>query len=235
MEQIISFWQHPEGNKVRVLYLSPVSWDNTLMADIDLNNESIAQVTGHEENRHQIAKFNLEMQSDANGYRKLGQTRNDLAILHEAWNVIEKSCNEYDPLRIHVTAVLQYHYIYTDASHLPLGEIRKQMNEVYISLCNGQGKDAFFCGTTADLDIQMEWHRLHDYEPTDNLVYAWICPHVRIGEILEQWAQEEGYNTTVNRNMDYEKKRNAVIVYLFKKSKLERNNETIQTIIPNQN
>lgn len=93
------------------------------------------------------------------------------------------------------------------------------MNEVYISLCNGQGKSIFFCGTTNDLDIQMEWHRLHDYEPMDNQVHAWICSHAKIAEILKQWAQEEGYDTVVNGNVDCGKKRNAVIVYLFRKSK----------------
>ena len=201
MEKTISFWQHSDGNKVRVLYLSPVSWDNTLMADIDLNGESITQVAGYEENRHQIAKFNLEIYSDANIYRKLGHTGNDLAILHEAWNIIEKSGNRYRSLHIHVRAALQCRYIYTDASYLPLDEIRKQ------------------CGTTNDLDIQMEWHRLHDYEPMDNQVHAWICSHVKIAEMLKQWAQEEGYDTVVNGNVDCGKKRNAVIVYLFRKSK----------------
>ena len=200
MEKTISFWQHSDGNKVRVLYLSPVSWDNTLMADIDLNGESITQVAGYEENRHQIAKFNLEIYSDANIYRKLGHTGNDLAILHEAWNIIEKSGNRYRSLHIHVRAALQCRYIYTDASYLPLDEIRK-------------------CGTTNDLDIQMEWHRLHDYEPMDNQVHAWICSHVKIAEMLKQWAQEEGYDTVVNGNVDCGKKRNAVIVYLFRKSK----------------
>ena len=190
MEKTISFWQHSDGNKVRVLYLSPVSWDNTLMADIDLNGESITQVAGYEENRHQIAKFNLEIYSDANIYRKLGHTGNDLAILHEAWNIIEKSGNRYRSLHIHVRAALQCRYIYT-----------------------------VFCGTTNDLDIQMEWHRLHDYEPMDNQVHAWICSHVKIAEMLKQWAQEEGYDTVVNGNVDCGKKRNAVIVYLFRKSK----------------
>ena len=201
MEKTISFWQHPDGSKVRILYLSPISWDNTLMADIDLNDESITQVIGYEENRHQIAKFNLEIYSDANIYRKFGHTGNDLAILHEACNIIEKSGNRYRSLQIHVRAALQYRYIYTDA-----------------------------CGTTNDLDIQMEWHRLHDYEPMDNQVHAWICSHTKIAEILKQWAQEEGYDTAVNRNVDYEKKRNAVIVYIFKKSRPERNNEPFKRL-----
>ena len=47
-----SFWQHPDGCKVRVLHLFPISWDNTFLADIDLNDESITQVVGHEENCH---------------------------------------------------------------------------------------------------------------------------------------------------------------------------------------
>lgn len=47
-----SFWQHPDGGKVRGLYLSLILWDNTFLADIDLNDESITQVVGHEENCH---------------------------------------------------------------------------------------------------------------------------------------------------------------------------------------
>lgn len=218
MENTISFWQHPDGNKVRILYLSPVSWDNTLMADIDLNNESISQVIGQEEHRHQIAKFSLEINSDTNRYRKLGHTGNDLAILSEAWGIIEKSGNRYNLLRIHVRAALQCHYIYTDASYLALDEIRKQMNEVYTSLCDGQGKDAFFCGTTNDLEAKLEWHRLHDYEPKDNHAHAWICSHVKIAEILEQWAHEEGYDTAENETVVNEKPKNAVLLYLFKKN-----------------
>ena len=217
MEKTISFWQHPDGNKVRVLYLSPVSWDNTLMADIDLNNESISQVIGQEEHRHQIAKFSLEINSNTNRYRKLGHTGNDLAILHETWGIIEKSGNRYRLLRIHVRAALQCHYIYTDASYLPLDEIRKQMNEVYTSLCDGQGKDAFFCGTTNDLDIKLERHRQLDFKPMENLVHAWICAHEKIAEMLEQWAQEEGYDTASNEAVGNEKPRNAVLLYLFKK------------------
>lgn len=200
------------------MYLSPVSWDNTLMADIDLNNESISQVIGQEEHRHQIAKFSLEINSNTNRYRKLGHTGNDLAVLHETWGIIEKSGNRYRLLRIHVRAALQCHYIYTDASYLPLDEIRKQMNEVYTSLCDGQGKDAFFCGTTNDLDAKLEWHRLHDYEPKDNHAHAWICSHVKIAEILEQWAHEEGYDTAENETVVNDKPKNAVLLYLFKKN-----------------
>lgn len=61
------------------------------------------------------------------------------------------------------------------------------------------------CGKTNCLDIQMEWHRLHDFDPERNLVYAWICSNVCIAEMLEQLAQEEGYDTVVNRNVNYEK------------------------------
>lgn len=60
MEKTISFWQHPDGNKVRILYLSPVSWDNTLMADIDLNDESITQVVGYEENLTRLPNSTLK-------------------------------------------------------------------------------------------------------------------------------------------------------------------------------
>lgn len=221
MENTISFWQHPGGNKVRVLYLSPVSWDNTLMADIDLSNESISQVVGNQENRHRIAKFNLEIHSDTNIYRQLSPLGNDLVILQEAWGIIEKSCNQYRSLRIHVNAALQCHYIYTDASYLSLDEIRKQMNEVYTSLCNGQRKDAFLCGTANDLDIKLEWHRLHDYEPMDNIVHAWICPHAGNAEMLKRWAQEEGYDIAVNGTVGNERLRNEVIVYMFKKYETE--------------
>ena len=98
MEKTISFWQYPAGSKIRVLYLFSVSWDNTFMADIDLNDESITQVIGHGENRHQIAKFNLEIHSGANKYRKLELTGNGFATLHETWNIIKKSGNQYQPI-----------------------------------------------------------------------------------------------------------------------------------------
>lgn len=39
-----SFWQHPDGCKVRVLHLFPISWDNTFLADIKLNDESVTQI-----------------------------------------------------------------------------------------------------------------------------------------------------------------------------------------------
>lgn len=220
IKKTTSIWQAPNGYIVRVLYNSPISWEKTLLADIDLNNEEISLFPGNEENNKQlIARFNIENGGNDCKYRELSYTGNDLTIINEARKVIEKSGAPYRLLKIHVDAVLKYSYLLTDASCSGLDEIQKQMNDICISEANGK-KGAFFCGTTDDLDIKIERHRMHDFEIADERVFAWECANVQTASSLKQWASEEGYDIKENvlPKSDEDPKR-AAIVYLLKKGK----------------
>lgn len=217
-----SFWLHPDGNIVRILYNSPVSWENTMMADIDFKTEDVKSFFSHEANRHQIAKFNLEIDGDCGSYRKLSLIGNDLTLIKEAKGVIEKQGNECRLLKIHIDASLEYDYIYTNASYWQLDEIRKQITDVYLSEADGIPKNAFFCGTTDDIDIKMEWHRMHDFEIADDKVFAWGCATVQNATIVKRWAVEEGYDTQGDVIPAIEKPQRAAIVYLLKKGKMNK-------------
>lgn len=214
-----SFWQCPNGHTVRVLYNSPTSWNNTMIADINLGTSEVDLILGNDpEKRHLISKFNLEIADRECSYRKLSLTGNDHFIIKEALDVLEKLGNEYRLLKIHAKAALDCRYHYTDASYLPLDEVRRQIEETYDAETYGLPKSAFYCGTTSDLDIKMEWHRHHDFEIAEDIVHAWVCATIQNAEKVKQWAGQEGFDTTESRTSPYEDIRRAAIVYLLKKA-----------------
>lgn len=213
-----SFWQHANGRTVRMCYLSPVSWEHTMMADIDLHSGDIKEIFSRDENnRLLIAKFNLDVLSGDSTFRRLSLTGNDLSNICEARNIIEKHGNQYAKLQAHVTAILDYDYRYRDASYLLKGEIKKEILATFEAEVNHDAKQAFYCGTTSDLDLKMEYHRQNDFDIAGNRVYAWICASVPTADNIRKWASEEGFDTRCNK-MYYLDNRNTTIVYLLKKN-----------------
>jgi hypothetical protein len=214
-----SFWSHPDGHTVRVLYSAPVCWENTLMADIDLATLKVEVLYGSQvEDRHKIAKFTIEISTGGNSYRKLSRIGNDAQTLSEVLDVLEGFGNEYRLLKIHAKAALDCRYHYADASYLALDEVRRQIEEIYDAEAYGLPKSAFYCGTTSDLDIKMEWHRHHDFEIAEDIVHAWVCATIQNAEKVKQWAGQEGFDTTESKAPPYEEIRRAAIVYLLKKA-----------------
>ena len=219
MDYPTSFWLHSNGRIVRVLYNSPTSWNKTMIADINLGTSEVDLILGNDpEKRHLISKFNLEIADRECSYRKLSFKGNDHFIIKEALDVLERIGNEYRVLKIHVWAALECQYSYINASYLPLEEVRRQIEEAYDAEACGLPKSAFYCGTTSDLDIKMEWHRHHDFEIADDIVHAWICATIQNAEKVKQWAGQEGFDTTESRTSPYEDIRRAAIVYLLKKA-----------------
>lgn len=215
---LTTFWSHPDGNTVRVLYISPTSWGNTLLADIDLVSGKVDLALGsHVEYRHKIAKFTIDISNNGDGYRKLSLVGCDRTLIGEARDILERCGNEYRLLKIHVKAALDYHYHYIDASYLPLVKVRRQINEVYTAENGGQPEGAFHCGVTDDLDIRMERHRTHDCGIVGNKAYAWVCPTVQYAETVRQWAEQNGFRTDNDKAINPEETRNSTIVYLFKR------------------
>ena len=125
----ITFWTSYTSETVRMLYLSPVSWNNTMMVDVNLNTEAVTLVSGTSENKYQIAKFCLEVETGSNGYRKLSLTGNDLTLIQEAKSMIEKYGNRYRVFKVYMDAAFK-DYTYADASYLTISDIRKQMLDV---------------------------------------------------------------------------------------------------------
>lgn len=219
MIHLTSFWQQPDGYTVRVLYNSPISWSNTMMADINLQTKEVDLMLGNnQEQKHLISKFNLEIIDKECGYRKLSLTGNDRFLIKEALDVLERLGNKYYLLKIHVKAALEYQYRYSDASNLPLDKVQRQIEETYNAETYKLPKSVFYCGTTSDLDIRMEWHRHHDFEIADNIVHAWECATAQNAEKVKQWAEQEGFDTTETKESLCEDGRNATIVYLLKKA-----------------
>lgn len=210
----ITFWTSFASDTIRMLYLSPISWKSTLMADVNLNTETVKLISGTSENKHQIAKFCLEVETENSSYRKLSFTGNDLFLIQEAKNVIEKYGSLYRVLKIYMDAAFK-DYTYADASYLTISDIRKQMLDV---VERAGEKGAFYCNTTDNLELKAEWHRAHDFEVEDDRVYAWKCANVRIAAGLKQWAEEIGFDTRVYSISPFENDKDASILYLLKKS-----------------
>lgn len=221
MKEVLSFWLAPDGDTVRVLYHSPASWEKTLMADIDLKEENVRQVSGNGENRYLISKFNLAIEDFHNPYRRLAYAGNDAAVINRAREVLENGGASCRLLKIHVKAALDYDYVYTDALHKSLDKIREEMNAVYRTESGGEGSEKdFFCGTTDDIDVKMEWHRIHDFDIAGNKVYAWVCAHTSHTERLKQWAAEVGYDITGEAApAAIENPQKTTVIYLLKKGK----------------
>lgn len=210
----ITFWMSPIFNAVRMLYISPISWKSTLMADVNLNTETVTLISGTSANKHQIAKFCLEVEVGSNGYRKLSFTGNDLFLIQETKSVIDKCDNRYRVLKVYMDAAFK-DYSYTDASYLTISDIRKQMLDVTA----GAGeKSEFYCNTTDNLEMKAEWHRVHDFAIANDKIYAWKCANVRIAASLRQWAEEAGFDTCVYSTSPFENEKDASILYLLKKT-----------------
>lgn len=219
MTHPFSFWLHPNARIVRMLYNSPTAWSNTMIADINLETSKVDLTFGSDpEKRHLISKFNLEIADKECSYRKLSLMCNDFFIIKEALDVVERLGNEYHLLKVHAKAALDCRYHYIDASYLPLNEVRRQIEEAYDAEAYGLPKDAFYCGTTSDLDIKMEWHRHHDFEIAEDIVHAWVCATIQNAEKIKQWAGQEGFDTTESKASPCEEVHRSTIVYLFRKA-----------------
>lgn len=112
----MTFWSDMQNsNIVYILYLSNTSWDETMMADIDLFNERVNLVMGKVyENRKIISEFQLRtMEPSSESLRELSLTGCDLSIINRIICVIQKmieenneNADEYRNLKNHVEAKL---------------------------------------------------------------------------------------------------------------------------------
>ena len=216
-----TFWMTNDG-LIRILYLSPTCWENTLMADICKNTATVTLYNGKEQaNRGIIAAFSSNPNPE--GFRLMQTIGPDLTIIQETIDFIKKKQFKfgYAELLTHIEATLCFNYQYIQANSFTHEEIKRLIDQCFFKdFPDAENKKSLYCGITNDLDIRMQQHRENDFEIKGDKVYAWVCANATAANEVKQLASRE-YDTGSTNNSDNknEEKKNSVLVYLLWKGK----------------
>lgn len=218
MNQNIKFYS--KDSTVWVVYPSLVSWDYTIMLEINLITETIKSCNGKDfDVRKEILRvINLE-----DGIRELSGKGADVSLIKHAFEIIDKFGNTdksfYDVMDM--KKHLQSNNVLIDAT-IDREKGRPLSVDEIIEIIKENRFTHFFCpinqcyaGVTGDLDIRMYQHAHGDKNIPDSFGIGVLCPHMEMAVKVEAALHELGYKGgTENEGNGARDK--SCIVYIYK-------------------
>lgn len=229
LDNPISYWlDNKDTNVVYVLYMSFTTWDKTMLAKINLLEESLHVYCGdNEEDKGIISSFMEEAyNSESSTYSQIGNGYNDTQIQKHAHDIIV-NVNRKDPQEVNIKQLFlhiesdKYQYVYTDVKVLSAEEIVELIEQNMLQyFVYGDMKKSFYCGITNDVDTRMEQHRANDFSIVDERVCAYVCANVDVAKQVEGLLGEHGYDIGGRNAAGNGVTDTSYIVYFLKKGQI---------------
>lgn len=212
---------YSKDSSVWILYSSPVHWDYTIMAQVDLSNDKIILYKGDNAgDRHVISQF---IYSDKKP-RELEQTGCDLGLIQSSLDVLcnvseeDKGYYKALELRKHIPSenILFDARINSELERsLAKDEIVSMLDMYRGTYLDFASKDRCYAGITGDLNIRMYQHQ-HDnnYKP-GSIGIGILCCTRNMAIAVEQELHTLGYQGKTD-NPGNGAGDNSCIVYIYR-------------------
>ena len=179
-----TFLSSDTDSHVRIIHISYTSWDNCIVADIDLVTNDVLIFSDND--KRAIVSLFTGHNCQITGYKELEPIGCNLEIIGHCEDVIKGVLNQAEDdksyglynLLLHIQSV-RYNYEYFKAYEISdVQLIIKKINQLYSMHFEGitnHNRKNCYCGITNNLDRRMEEHREKDFAIYQNKVYAIVC------------------------------------------------------------
>ncbi|EEC95403.1 hypothetical protein PRABACTJOHN_03215 [Parabacteroides johnsonii DSM 18315] len=181
---------------VRIIHISYISWDNCIVADINLVTNDIL-ICSDNDKKTIVSSFTGHNCQIA-GYRELEPIGCNWEIIGHCENIIKSSLNQAKDeknyyllynLLLHIQSI-RYKYVYFKAYEISDAQlIVKKIDQLYLTYFTDIAiklRQRCYCGITNNLDRRMEEHREKDFAIYQDKVYAIVCMNSTIAAEAER-------------------------------------------------